>query len=136
MTQGVEELAQEKLGALITLKYGSTTEAAAKLGGVPAIVDAFDSSGIYMTREASDFGTSTGAEFGRLQEESGGGYNSRAGFGQVTGQGFRQRFFFAAEIRMAWGAVVAVRLEAKTRRARKFVGIFVGIKICTLKNIP
>jgi type I restriction enzyme, R subunit len=39
--QGVEELEQEKLGALIALKYCSTTEAAARLGGAAAIRDAF-----------------------------------------------------------------------------------------------
>ncbi len=32
---------QEKLGALIALKYGSTHEAAASLGGVPVIRDTF-----------------------------------------------------------------------------------------------
>jgi type I restriction enzyme R subunit len=41
VSQGVEELAREKLGALIALKYGSTTEAAATLGGTAAISAAF-----------------------------------------------------------------------------------------------
>jgi type I restriction enzyme R subunit len=41
VSQGVEELDQEKLGALIALKYGSTHEAAATLGGVPVIRDTF-----------------------------------------------------------------------------------------------
>jgi len=41
VSQGVEELEQEKLGALIALKYGSATEAAAKLGGAATIRDAF-----------------------------------------------------------------------------------------------
>lgn len=41
VSQGVEELDQEKLGALIALKYGSTHEAAAKLGGAPVIRDTF-----------------------------------------------------------------------------------------------
>ena len=41
VSQGVEELAQEKLGPLIALKYGSTTEAASTLGGAAAIRDAF-----------------------------------------------------------------------------------------------
>ena len=41
VSQGVEELDQEKLGALIALKYGSTHEAAATLGGVAAIRDTF-----------------------------------------------------------------------------------------------
>jgi len=41
VSQAVEELDQEKLGPLIALKYGSTTEAAATLGGAPAIRDAF-----------------------------------------------------------------------------------------------
>ncbi|HEY8162429.1 MAG TPA: type I restriction-modification enzyme R subunit C-terminal domain-containing protein, partial [Methylocystis sp.] len=39
--EGDEELDQEKLGALVQLKYGSTNEAAAKLGGVATIRDAF-----------------------------------------------------------------------------------------------
>ena len=39
--QGVEELDQGKLGALINLKYGSVNDAAAKLGGVQQIRDAF-----------------------------------------------------------------------------------------------
>ncbi len=41
VSQGVEELDQEKLGALIALKYGSTHEAAETLGGVPVIRDTF-----------------------------------------------------------------------------------------------
>jgi type I restriction enzyme R subunit len=41
VSQGVEELEQEKLGPLIALKYGSATEAAAKLGGAATIRDAF-----------------------------------------------------------------------------------------------
>lgn len=41
VSQDDEELDQEKLGALIALKYGSTTEAAATLGGAAAIRDAF-----------------------------------------------------------------------------------------------
>ncbi len=41
VSQGVEELDQEKLGALIALKYGSPHEAAATLGGVPVIRDTF-----------------------------------------------------------------------------------------------
>jgi type I restriction enzyme R subunit len=41
VSQGVEELEQEKLGPLIGLKYGSATEAAAKLGGTAAIREAF-----------------------------------------------------------------------------------------------
>ena len=39
--QGVEELDQEKLGALLSLKYHSVNDAAAKLGGAPAIREAF-----------------------------------------------------------------------------------------------
>ena len=38
VSQGVEELDQEKLGALIALKYGSTHEAAAELGGVGSTI--------------------------------------------------------------------------------------------------
>jgi type I restriction enzyme, R subunit len=41
VSQGVEELDQDKLGALIALKYGSTHEAAGELGGVAAIRDTF-----------------------------------------------------------------------------------------------
>ena len=41
VSQGVEELDQEKLGARIALKYGSAHEAAATLGGVPLIRDTF-----------------------------------------------------------------------------------------------
>jgi len=41
VSQGVEELDQEKLGALIGLKYGSTTDAAAILGGPALIRDTF-----------------------------------------------------------------------------------------------
>ncbi|HWG06699.1 MAG TPA: type I restriction-modification enzyme R subunit C-terminal domain-containing protein, partial [Beijerinckiaceae bacterium] len=41
VSQGVEELDQEKLGALIALKYGTASEAAAALGGVAAIRDTF-----------------------------------------------------------------------------------------------
>jgi type I restriction enzyme, R subunit len=41
VSQGVGELDQEKLGALIGLKYGSTTDAAAMLGGATVIRDAF-----------------------------------------------------------------------------------------------
>jgi len=41
VSQGVEELEQEKLGPLIALKYGSATAAAAKLGGAAMIRDAF-----------------------------------------------------------------------------------------------
>ena len=37
----MEELDQEKLGALIALKYGSTHEAATTLGGVPVIRETF-----------------------------------------------------------------------------------------------
>ena len=39
--QGVEELEQEKLGALVALKYGSAHEAEAALGSVGAIRDSF-----------------------------------------------------------------------------------------------
>jgi type I restriction enzyme, R subunit len=41
VSQGVEELGQDKLGALISLKYGSAHEAAMTLGGVPVIRDTF-----------------------------------------------------------------------------------------------
>ena len=41
VSQGVEELDQEKLSALIALKYGSAHEAAATLGGAPLIRDTF-----------------------------------------------------------------------------------------------
>ena len=39
--QGVAELDQEKLGALLQLKYHSIADAADQLGGVPAIRDTF-----------------------------------------------------------------------------------------------
>ncbi len=39
--QGVEELDQEKLGALLSLKYHSVNDAAAELGGAAAIREAF-----------------------------------------------------------------------------------------------
>lgn len=39
--QGVSELDQDKLGNLITLKYHTVNEAAAQLGGVPAIRETF-----------------------------------------------------------------------------------------------
>jgi hypothetical protein len=41
VSEGVEELEQEKLGAPTASKYGSAAEAAAKLGGATAIGDAF-----------------------------------------------------------------------------------------------
>ncbi len=41
VTQGVEELNREKLPKLLQLKYSSVTDAAAELGGVPAIRGAF-----------------------------------------------------------------------------------------------
>ncbi len=41
VTQGVHELALEKLGGLIELKYGSTSDAAAELGGVETIRETF-----------------------------------------------------------------------------------------------
>ena len=41
VSQGGEELDQDKLGALIALKYGSTHEAAATLGGGPVIRETF-----------------------------------------------------------------------------------------------
>nr|WP_245299920.1 DEAD/DEAH box helicase family protein [Methylocystis bryophila] len=41
VSQGVEELEQEKLAPLILLKYGSVNEAAAMLGGAATIRDAF-----------------------------------------------------------------------------------------------
>jgi type I restriction enzyme, R subunit len=41
VSQGVAELEQEKLGALIALRYGTATEAVAKLGGAGAIREAF-----------------------------------------------------------------------------------------------
>jgi hypothetical protein len=41
VSQGVEELDQEKLGALVALKYGSAHEAEAALGSVGAIRDSF-----------------------------------------------------------------------------------------------
>lgn len=41
VTQGVEELDQEKLGKLLELKYHSINDAAAALGGVPVIRDTF-----------------------------------------------------------------------------------------------
>ena len=40
-TQGVGELDQEKLGSLLELKYHTINDAAAELGGIPAIRDAF-----------------------------------------------------------------------------------------------
>ena len=41
VSQGVEELDQDKLGALIALKYGSAHEAVETLGSVPTIRDTF-----------------------------------------------------------------------------------------------
>jgi type I restriction enzyme R subunit len=41
ITQGVEELDQEKLGSLLQLKYHTISDAATQLGGVPVIRDTF-----------------------------------------------------------------------------------------------
>jgi type I restriction enzyme R subunit len=41
VSQGVEELDQEKLTHLLELKYHTVNEAAAELGGVPVIRDTF-----------------------------------------------------------------------------------------------
>jgi type I restriction enzyme R subunit len=41
VSQGVEELDQEKLAHLLELKYHTVNEAAAELGGVPVIRDTF-----------------------------------------------------------------------------------------------
>lgn len=52
--EGDEELDQDKLGALVQLKYGSTNEAAAKLGGVAAIREAFVGFQRYLYERGSD----------------------------------------------------------------------------------
>ena len=41
VSQGVEELDQEKLGHLLELKYHTVSDAADQLGGVPVIRDTF-----------------------------------------------------------------------------------------------
>ena len=41
VSQGDEELGQDKLGNLLSLKYHTVSDAAAELGGVPMIRDTF-----------------------------------------------------------------------------------------------
>jgi type I restriction enzyme R subunit len=41
VSQGVGELDQEKLESLLELKYHTVNDAAAELGGIPTIRDAF-----------------------------------------------------------------------------------------------
>jgi type I restriction enzyme R subunit len=51
VSQGVGELDQEKLGSLLELRYHTVNDAAAKLGGVAAIRDAFVGFQAYLYRE-------------------------------------------------------------------------------------